>query len=164
MTSLAANETVSSLPPAADTAILYTLYTHMSHGASTTGDQVYAAHALVGELGEQRAELLGLDVLGGVAHPRRGGGGPMTYALIVSAALGGILLFLLAVASARLLRDGQVIKTEKRGVAGWDKITRLPWHLIDIEPYDIGGGQIRFAVVMVSNTGSAACGASWPPA
>ena len=28
--------------------------------------------------------------------------------------------------------------------------------LIDIEPYDIGGGQIRFAVVMVSNAGSAA--------
>ncbi len=39
-----------ALPATADTAVLYTLYTHMSHGASTSGDQVYAAHALVGEL------------------------------------------------------------------------------------------------------------------
>jgi hypothetical protein len=39
-----------ALPATADTAVLYTLYTHMSQGASTTGDQVYAAHALVGEL------------------------------------------------------------------------------------------------------------------
>lgn len=28
--------------------------------------------------------------------------------------------------------------------------------LIDLEPYDIGGGQIRYAMVMVSNTGAAA--------
>ncbi|MEY2808437.1 MAG: hypothetical protein RIR65_2854, partial [Planctomycetota bacterium] len=35
-----------------------------------------------------------------------------------------------------LWRDGQVVKTEKRGVAGWDAIVeRMPWHLIDIEPY-----------------------------
>jgi hypothetical protein len=39
-----------ALPSTADTAVLYTLYTHMSHGASTSGDQVYAAHALLGEL------------------------------------------------------------------------------------------------------------------
>ena len=39
-----------ALPATADTAVLYTLYTHMSHGASTSGDQVYAAHALLGEL------------------------------------------------------------------------------------------------------------------
>ncbi len=39
-----------ALPPTADTAVLYTLYTHMSQGASTSGDQVYAAHALLGEL------------------------------------------------------------------------------------------------------------------
>ena len=38
------------LPQSADTAVLYTLYTHMSHGPSTSGDQVYAAHALLGEL------------------------------------------------------------------------------------------------------------------
>lgn len=37
------------LPETADTAVLYTLYTHMSHGESTPGDQVYAAHALLGE-------------------------------------------------------------------------------------------------------------------
>ena len=39
-----------ALPRTADTAVLYTLYTHMSHGPSTSGDQVYAAHALLGEL------------------------------------------------------------------------------------------------------------------
>jgi hypothetical protein len=39
-----------ALPRDPDTAILYTLYTHMSHGASTSGDQVYAAHAVIGEL------------------------------------------------------------------------------------------------------------------
>ena len=39
-----------ALPTDADTAVLYTLYTHMSHGRSTTGDQLYAAHALLGEL------------------------------------------------------------------------------------------------------------------
>jgi Carbohydrate binding domain len=39
-----------ALPRTADTAVLYTLYTHMSQGPSTSGDQVYAAHALLGEL------------------------------------------------------------------------------------------------------------------
>jgi hypothetical protein len=39
-----------ALPRTADTAVLYTLYTHMSQGSSTSGDQVYAAHALLGEL------------------------------------------------------------------------------------------------------------------
>ncbi len=39
-----------ALPRTADTAVLYSLYTHMSHGPSTSGDQVYAAHALLGEL------------------------------------------------------------------------------------------------------------------
>jgi hypothetical protein len=39
-----------ALPPTADTAVLYALYTHMSQGPSTSGDQVYAAHALIGEL------------------------------------------------------------------------------------------------------------------
>jgi len=39
-----------AVPPTADTAVLYTLYDHMSQGASAPGDQVYAAHALLGEL------------------------------------------------------------------------------------------------------------------
>jgi hypothetical protein len=39
-----------ALPQTADTAVLYSLYTHMSHGPSTSGDQVYAAHALLGEM------------------------------------------------------------------------------------------------------------------
>lgn len=34
-----------------------------------------------------------------------------------------------------LLRDGQVVRTEKRPIAGWDEILPVPWHLIDIEPY-----------------------------
>lgn len=33
--------------------------------------------------------------------------------------------------------------------------------LIDLEPYDAGGGVIRYAAVMVSNTGTAARGWSW---
>lgn len=37
-------------PDDSDTAVLYTLYTHMSHGAHTSGDQAYAAHVLLGEL------------------------------------------------------------------------------------------------------------------
>jgi hypothetical protein len=39
-----------ALPRTTDTAVLYTLYTHMSQGSATSGDQVYAAHALLGEL------------------------------------------------------------------------------------------------------------------
>ena len=44
-----------ALPESADTAVLYTLPTHMSHGPmahgpASGGNQVYAAHALVGEL------------------------------------------------------------------------------------------------------------------
>ena len=38
------------LPAEADTAILYTVYTHMSLGSSTDADQLYAAHALLGEM------------------------------------------------------------------------------------------------------------------
>ncbi len=34
-----------------------------------------------------------------------------------------------------LMRDGEVIKTERRAVAGWDEIPDVPWHLLDIEPY-----------------------------
>jgi hypothetical protein len=37
------------LPARPDTAVLYTVYTHMSQGADTTGDQLYAAHVLLGE-------------------------------------------------------------------------------------------------------------------
>ncbi|MCY3001951.1 MAG: radical SAM protein [Planctomycetota bacterium] len=34
-----------------------------------------------------------------------------------------------------LWRDGQVIKTEKRGVVGWDGVHNCAWHLLDIAPY-----------------------------
>lgn len=39
-----------ALPTDPDTAVLYTWYTHISSGLSTGADQVYSAHALVGEL------------------------------------------------------------------------------------------------------------------
>ena len=38
------------LPDDPDTAVLYTMYTHMSQGENTSGDQMYAAHVLLGEL------------------------------------------------------------------------------------------------------------------
>ena len=34
-----------------------------------------------------------------------------------------------------LWRDGEVVKTEYRSIAGWGDIAQVPWHLIDIEPY-----------------------------
>jgi len=39
-----------ALPQDPDTAVLYASYTHMAMGESTPGDQVYAAHALIGEM------------------------------------------------------------------------------------------------------------------
>ncbi|MEZ5973711.1 MAG: radical SAM protein [Planctomycetota bacterium] len=39
------------------------------------------------------------------------------------------------IAGLALWRDGQVVKTERRGVAGWEEIPNVPWHLLDIEPY-----------------------------
>ena len=34
-----------------------------------------------------------------------------------------------------LWRDGEVFRTPKRAVVGWDKVANVPWHLLDIEPY-----------------------------
>ncbi len=34
-----------------------------------------------------------------------------------------------------LWRDGAVYKTDPRPIAGWDQILKVPYHLIDIEPY-----------------------------
>lgn len=39
-----------ALPKDPDTAVLYAWYTHMSGGLSTGADQIYSAHALVGEM------------------------------------------------------------------------------------------------------------------
>ena len=36
-----------------------------------------------------------------------------------------------------LWRDGEVVKTEYRSIAGWGDIAPVPWHLIDIEPYRV---------------------------
>ncbi|HSI60704.1 MAG TPA: serine hydrolase [Ideonella sp.] len=61
-----------------------------------------------------------------------------------------------------------VAKTDAYAVPGWwwyynmtfaqlsANLTANNARLIDVEPYDIGGGVIRYAAVMVSNTGSAA--------
>ena len=77
-----------ALPQTADTAVLYTLYTHMSQGPSTSGDQVYAAHALLGELagswfkfvsdaqlerGERSLAATGCLSAPGQVHDARGG-------------------------------------------------------------------------------------------
>jgi radical SAM superfamily enzyme YgiQ (UPF0313 family) len=34
-----------------------------------------------------------------------------------------------------LWRDGEVVRTAKRAVAGWDQILNAAWHLLDVEPY-----------------------------
>jgi len=34
-----------------------------------------------------------------------------------------------------LMRDGEIVLTEKRKVVGWNDLPATPWHLIDIEPY-----------------------------
>jgi radical SAM superfamily enzyme YgiQ (UPF0313 family) len=34
-----------------------------------------------------------------------------------------------------LWREGEMIRTERRPVVGWDKLLNMPWHLIDIAPY-----------------------------
>jgi hypothetical protein len=39
-----------ALPTDPDTAVLYASYTHMSSGLSTGADQIYSAHALIGEM------------------------------------------------------------------------------------------------------------------
>ena len=62
------------------------------------------------------------------------GQGEVTFDELVRALDSGVALD--TVPGLALWRDGQVVKTEKRGVAGWDAIPeRMPWHLIDIEPY-----------------------------
>jgi len=39
------------------------------------------------------------------------------------------------IAGLALWRDGQVFKTSKRGVVGWESVLNCAWHLLDIEPY-----------------------------
>ena len=39
------------------------------------------------------------------------------------------------IAGLALWRDGQVVRTEKRAVVGWEQVLNLPWHILDIEPY-----------------------------
>lgn len=61
------------------------------------------------------------------------GQGELTFRDLVQAVDAGSPLD--QVPGLALWREGEVVRTEKRGVAGWDKILNCPWHLLDIEPY-----------------------------
>jgi radical SAM superfamily enzyme YgiQ (UPF0313 family) len=61
------------------------------------------------------------------------GQGEITFRELVQAVDSGTKLD--DVAGLALMRDGQVVNTPRRGVAGWDKCLNVPWHLLDIEPY-----------------------------
>jgi radical SAM superfamily enzyme YgiQ (UPF0313 family) len=61
------------------------------------------------------------------------GQGELTFRDVVKAVDAGEKLD--AIPGLALWRDGQVVKTERRGAVGWDQIPDVPWHLIDIEPY-----------------------------
>ncbi len=39
------------------------------------------------------------------------------------------------IAGLSLLRDEEIVRTESRAVVGWDGIPRMPWEMLDIEPY-----------------------------
>ena len=61
------------------------------------------------------------------------GQGEITFRELVKAVDAGEKLD--SIEGLALLRDGQVVNTPRRGVAGWDKCLNVPWHLLDIEPY-----------------------------
>jgi anaerobic magnesium-protoporphyrin IX monomethyl ester cyclase len=61
------------------------------------------------------------------------GQGELTFRDVVQAIDAGEPLD--SVDGLALWRDGAVHKTNTRPVAGWDKILKVPYHLIDIEPY-----------------------------
>ncbi len=61
------------------------------------------------------------------------GQGELVFRDVVKAIDAGLPLD--AVDGLALWRDGQVLKTQKRGVVGWDELLDCPWHLIDIAPY-----------------------------
>jgi radical SAM superfamily enzyme YgiQ (UPF0313 family) len=61
------------------------------------------------------------------------GQGELTFRDLVRAVDAGEPLD--AVEGLALLRDGELVRTPRRAVAGWDKCLNVPWHLIDIEPY-----------------------------
>jgi radical SAM superfamily enzyme YgiQ (UPF0313 family) len=63
------------------------------------------------------------------------GQGEISFRELVQAVESGAKLD--GVAGLALLRDGQVVNTPRRGVAGWDKCLNVPWHLLDIEPYKL---------------------------
>ena len=61
------------------------------------------------------------------------GQGELTFREVVQAIDAGEPLD--SIEGLALLRDGEVLRTPRRAVAGWDKVLNCPWHLIDIEPY-----------------------------
>jgi len=63
------------------------------------------------------------------------GQGELTFVDVIAALEAGEPLD--GVAGLALWRDGQVVKTEKRHVAGWQQLVNCPWHLLDIDPYKV---------------------------
>src|SRR5690606_23286334 len=61
------------------------------------------------------------------------GQGELTFRDVVRAIDAGEPLD--AIPGLALWRDGEVVKTPTRTVAGWHEIAKVPWHLLDIEPY-----------------------------
>ncbi len=61
------------------------------------------------------------------------GQGELTFREVVRAVDAGEPLD--AIEGLALWRDGAVVRTHRRAVAGWDKLLDMPWHMIDIEPY-----------------------------
>jgi radical SAM superfamily enzyme YgiQ (UPF0313 family) len=61
------------------------------------------------------------------------GQGEVTFREVVQAIDAGESLD--AIEGIAYLRDGEVIRTPRRAVAGWDKIPNVPWHMLDIDPY-----------------------------
>ena len=61
------------------------------------------------------------------------GQGEVTFREVVKAIDAGESLD--AIEGIAYKRDGEVIRTPRRAVAGWDKIPNVPWHMLDITPY-----------------------------
>ncbi len=61
------------------------------------------------------------------------GQGELTFRDLVRAIDAGEALD--AIEGLALWRDGAVVRTPRRAVAGWDKLPDVPWHLVDIGPY-----------------------------
>lgn len=61
------------------------------------------------------------------------GQGEITFRELVAAVDSGAPLE--SVAGLALWRDGALVKTEPRAIAGWDALLACPWHLLDADDY-----------------------------